>query len=272
MNSFRKVYDPITGEPCPIQVIGYRMPFEHIVSTPAGVNWTFIRLFYEKVSHRFPDGQVISLPLNSLTIVPRHTPIYWGLNGKWTGSWIRFDCVKLERILAESGIPADIPLCFKEHRMNEHFLLDLHRELCHPRGMIPGNIEDIFKVWLRNIKRECGTEEERDTIPDNFVQVRQFIESDYLKPLRLDAIAHRFGMSKSKLCQGFRKYFNTTPIEYQLKLKLKYAEELLSNVNLNITQVAELSGFSDIYYFSRIFSRHMHMPPGEYRKHYRLQA
>lgn len=63
----------------------------------------------------------------------------------------------------------------------------------------------------------------------------------------------------------FRRYQNTTPQEYLKRLKLNKAASLLLSQDLSVKQVAYECGFSDPYYFSRLF-RDVH---GSSPKHYR---
>ena len=62
-----------------------------------------------------------------------------------------------------------------------------------------------------------------------------------------------------------RHYAN---IQETLASLLEKAEQLLKETNKSITEIAQLTGFSDVFYFSKIFHRKKGCPPGEYRKTY----
>ena len=50
-------------------------------------------------------------------------------------------------------------------------------------------------------------------------------------------------------------------------LKLTHTAELLKNSNLNVTEIAKYLGFSDCFYFSRLFKRKFLESPTSYAKH-----
>ena len=64
----------------------------------------------------------------------------------------------------------------------------------------------------------------------------------------------------------FKLYFDTTPNQYIISKKVEYAKKLLEVENLSISDVAELSGFSDVYYFSNQFKKCVGISPTHYTK------
>ena len=74
------------------------------------------------------------------------------------------------------------------------------------------------------------------------------------------------GITRRRFGDLFRQQFGLPPGEYVLRKKIGYAQELLSVTNLTIADTAELAGFCDIYYFSRMFKKMTGITPGEYKK------
>ena len=64
----------------------------------------------------------------------------------------------------------------------------------------------------------------------------------------------------------FKLHYGITPNQYIIAKKIDYAKQLLSVGYLSIVEVSELAGFSDVYYFSKLFKRETGMPPGNYKK------
>ena len=56
-----------------------------------------------------------------------------------------------------------------------------------------------------------------------------------------------------------------TPNEYIIELRLQFAKKLLDNTNLSIRQISENVDYSDQYFFSRLFKKHMGVSPQNYR-------
>jgi AraC-like DNA-binding protein len=57
-----------------------------------------------------------------------------------------------------------------------------------------------------------------------------------------------------------------SPHEYVAKRRVTRAQELLSEANMTITQVAETLGFETIHSFSRWFHKEMGVSPSAYQK------
>lgn len=83
--------------------------------------------------------------------------------------------------------------------------------------------------------------------------------------LKIVDIAEEFGMSAKYFRTVFKKLYNTTPSQYIISLRLQTAVNYLIESDLSIGEIAELSGFSDVYYFSKLFKERFAFSPKEYR-------
>lgn len=63
----------------------------------------------------------------------------------------------------------------------------------------------------------------------------------------------------------FQQHFGAPPQQFVLRARLEYAARLLRESHLPIARIADRTGFSDVYHFTRQFKRHMHLPPARYR-------
>ena len=98
------------------------------------------------------------------------------------------------------------------------------------------------------------------------VKVKQYIESNYARAISLDDLAQISHLNKYYLVHAFTKCFGCSPMSFLCGIRLKASQELLASTDHNITQVAELSGFSSQSYFAQCFQKHCHMSPSAYRK------
>ena len=80
----------------------------------------------------------------------------------------------------------------------------------------------------------------------------------------IDVIARSMGMSRSALFKKLKAVTGETPSDFVKNYKLNYAVELLKQSNVNITEVAYQSGFSDVSYFGKCFRKKFGMSPREY--------
>jgi len=59
------------------------------------------------------------------------------------------------------------------------------------------------------------------------------------------------------------------PKRYAISLKINLACDLLSSEMYSVSQVAEMSGYDDIYFFSRQFKEYIGISPTEFIKKFK---
>ena len=99
------------------------------------------------------------------------------------------------------------------------------------------------------------------------VKIEQYIEDHLSERIYIEDLCNKFFLSKNAIYELFRKEFNTTVNEFILQKRMRKAQKLLkSELNLNITQISLLCGFSDYNYFIRSFKKHIGITPLKFRK------
>ena len=79
-----------------------------------------------------------------------------------------------------------------------------------------------------------------------------------------DAAAKNSSLSRRRFNDLFKNCFDITPNRYIINLKIDYAKGLLKSDYISVSQAAALCGFSDIYYFSKVFKKIEGCSPREY--------
>lgn len=72
-------------------------------------------------------------------------------------------------------------------------------------------------------------------------------------------------LSQRRFNDLFKNHFDITPNKYITNLKMTYAKKLLQTGYLSISQISEMCGFKDIYYFSKVFKKETGYTPSEYK-------
>jgi transcriptional regulator GlxA family with amidase domain len=80
-------------------------------------------------------------------------------------------------------------------------------------------------------------------------------------------LAGMAGLSVSHYSALFRRATGYGPLEYQTRLRMGTARDLLDTTDRPVASVAAQVGFTDALYFSRQFRRIHGMSPTEYRAH-----
>ena len=74
------------------------------------------------------------------------------------------------------------------------------------------------------------------------------------------------GLSNCWFIQCFKEITGSSPLQYILKLRISNAQSLLENTDYTITEIANMVGYTNSLYFSRLFHKYIGMSPKEYRK------
>lgn len=82
----------------------------------------------------------------------------------------------------------------------------------------------------------------------------------------IETLASLCFMSKYQFIHSFSRVMGISPHNYQSRIVLRRAQELLSDSSLSVTDIAQKLGFSDVYYFSRFFKKYTGVSPLSYRK------
>lgn len=82
----------------------------------------------------------------------------------------------------------------------------------------------------------------------------------------VEQLNRKMGMSNTQLFQKLKALTNLSANQLIRKIRLEKAKELLQNTELNVSEIAYQTGFSDPAYFTRIFTRELGVSPTEFKK------
>lgn len=99
----------------------------------------------------------------------------------------------------------------------------------------------------------------------NLANAVAYMESHFMEPVTLKLLSDFLSISTRHFIRIFQKHYNSTPIDYILRLRLVHSLELLKDGRWNITEVADRCGFADSNYFSRQFRKRYGLSPRGYR-------
>lgn len=102
--------------------------------------------------------------------------------------------------------------------------------------------------------------------PNKVDQSIIYMQKNINKSLTIKDLANNVQLSESHFSKIFRNKTGSSPLDYFINLKMQEAIRLLINQSLKIKEVAFKLGYSDPYYFTRIFSKHIGSSPGTFVK------
>lgn len=92
------------------------------------------------------------------------------------------------------------------------------------------------------------------------------INKNYSHEISVEQMARKNGMSVAWLNKRFKQYTGFSPQQYITKTRLSHARQMLSESAYNISEIAQMCGYPDPLYFSRLFSSRFGCSPKEFRK------
>lgn len=206
------------------------------------------KAFIAGEEYGFQDGRII--------IIPPNMPHYEIASGEMT---IACFCIKT--------------LFNLEHKVysfvdtsNRDFLC-LFKQLNSVYTLKPANWEKL-RDGLLNVMEQYvlswNAREDKNPLVKEFQY--KLIEAISKKDIRMEDLLRNIPVSSSYFRKLFKAETGKSPMEYLLLQRVENAKQLMADTSLNIKNVANLSGFNDPYYFSRIFKKATGKYPSVWRK------
>ncbi|WP_271629239.1 helix-turn-helix domain-containing protein [Caldicellulosiruptor sp. DIB 104C] len=136
---------------------------------------------------------------------------------------------------------------FFSRKVNREFLLDLYTQEF---------VYDIFKYR--------GAEKIINDKNSEIYHILDYINTNYLRKLKISDIAKEFSMKEYELTKYFKKFTGKSPKEYIKDLKLNKAKELLKFEN--VTNVCYDIRYENISHFIKEFKNKFGVTPNLYKK------
>ena len=100
-------------------------------------------------------------------------------------------------------------------------------------------------------------------------QLDDYINEHLCENLTLHLISMELGICKTTLCRVAAENLHGSVFQIIKDRRMNLAKKLLEESDISIAQIAERVGYSDVSYFSRIFSATFKCSPARYRKEHR---
>lgn len=107
---------------------------------------------------------------------------------------------------------------------------------------------------------------------DESIRLAQdWLHRHYQRPVSVDAIAARVGMSPRNFVRRFKDATGQTPLSYIHCIRVAMAKRLLEDGRQSVQEVGQNVGYEDQAFFRGLFKRHTGVCPTAYRTRFGLQ-
>ena len=143
---------------------------------------------------------------------------------------------------------------FFDNNVNTMAYFDFANEFSTPKD---------FALFIINYNDLDNTTDVYETVS----QIHTYIEQHYMDDLSISSLSKQFFISSSYLNKIFKKTYGVTINKYLTDIRMNKALELIkANNNLTMMKISQLVGYSDFYYFSRVFKKTFNVAPSYYDK------
>ena len=147
----------------------------------------------------------------------------------------------------------------------EAYIKDL--EKLRSLSLFDGNRAEMMSVFYHILHRLSAQSPSCKVI----MPAIKYLESNYQNPNLANAeLAEQCKISEVYFRRIFTSYYNMTPRQFLIDIRINKAKQLLSEGALKINAVAIKCGFSNQYHFCRVFKEKTGLTPTEYVKQNRI--
>ena len=184
-------------------------------------------------------------------------------NDPWTYYWVGFNGADAGRLIDLAGF--DPGRLVMQIGTDADGLRDGLVQIYNARGNQPANdVEMTGRLYLflsRLIAFSGQNQAEHPPQREYIDQAIRFIEYNYAQAIGVTDIADYIGLCRSQLYRIFIREMGVSPNAFLTKYRINKACSLLRSHNLSIAEVAASVGFSDPFYFSRVFKQQKGVSP-----------
>lgn len=187
--------------------------------------------------------------------------------------WVHFTGGNVKNILRSYGLTDDKRVFYCGSGLDYQ---NLFRIMINELQMCKVNYAEMLEMYLRQIfimlQRYFLNSLKTDNahVVEEINKATLYFNEHYSEDISIDEYAQNNHVSVSWFIRNFKQCTGSTPMQYILSKRIYNAEILLHDSTYNVTEIAEIVGYDNPLYFSRIFKKVKGISPSEYRKNINL--
>ena len=143
------------------------------------------------------------------------------------------------------------------------------QDLFHPLTSAPSypSFCSRFHEMLQTIRQQYEAQLNSQNPAVRLQKIKDYCDGHFLDHgLTVSALAEQFDMAQSQLSASFKRQYGVNLLAYLNDLRINAAKELLRSTELSQREIAISCGFSNVTTMQRLFAKHAHCTPGQYRR------
>ena len=261
---------PVTRDLCVTHIGTFTAAGGHYVERPHGTPQHILIACTAGNGSCTLDGQEWQVEAGDLLFLPpRKAHVYRAApRSPWTIFWIHFRGLRAADYLASLGVGDSRPVV----TVNDAAALieafeDTFRHTNH--GFNEAAMTGLTTAFARLLglakvhQRQPGSRSRR--AENRILKVLALLRDDLARPWTLAELARSAQLSIPHFSDLCRRQSGMAPLALLIRLRLQRAVDLLQQGTHNVAEAAQAVGYDDPFYFSRLFRKHLGMPPSACR-------
>jgi len=224
--------------------------------------------FQAKTSKGWECGQAGQMLID----VPGQREKHCGINSEgFLNDWLHLNSQAVQKTMEQSGLPLNEIFTVSNPPAISHIIAEImreiHQEKPNHQELLGCKVTELILMTSRclQLARHQAASPVDYAHYERFCTIRQTLNDTFADRWTVAAMAKLAHLSPNRFAVLYRKFFNVTPINDLISMRLREAERLLIQGRMTVSEIAEQCGFNNLNYFSRLFKARTGRTPRESR-------
>ncbi len=225
--------------------------------------------FQVKTSKGWERGQAGQMLIDA----PGQRETHRGMGGEgFRNDWLHLNSQAVKKTMEQSGLPLNEIFTVSNPPAISHIIAEImsehYQEKPNHQELLDCKVTELILMTSRYLQlaRHKATSPVEYAHYERFCTIRQKLNDTFADHWTVEAMAKLAHLSPNRFAMLYRKFFNVSPINDLISMRLREAERLLAVGRMTVSEISEQCGFNNLNYFSRLFKARTGRTPRESRK------
>jgi len=230
---------------------------------PAVRNFYLIHYVYSGKGELHINKKIYKIQAGQYFIIYPKQTAYYKADEKdpWVYGWIEFDGSFSEKLMSVAGFSHDNHLLKDDNKVGDALMTII--DLGWTNYEI---IMSHFWFFIAALTKGNLQKKDENTSETYISNAKNFIRSNIHKRITVSEIAQFLNIDRSHLTRIFKSNCDISTKQYIIALKMEMASQSLKKSNMTIKEVANSVGYDNQMEFSKLFKKHYHVTPTQWRE------
>lgn len=219
----------------------------------------YLFLYFPKPMNLYDGENTVVTPKNACILFSPEREHHFHGEPVFVNTYIHFrinqpQTENLDNIVNKLFYPSDF------ERMNK-IAFDVKNEFLSGMEYSGDMIDALMHELIVLIGRNLSPKNQNDPLHEQFKNIRHKLLSSYTEDISVSQLAAELCMSRASFYAHYKSYFNSSPKQDVLSMRMQMATVLLTNQNSTVTEIAEATGFKNVEHFTRYYKKYFGRPP-----------